>query len=107
MVNLLYVAYALATVTGVQACERTCFALGPTLGNTCTYYCPNMCFPMRDYEARDGFLSALRSHGHSCSAEKGTALVHCKQTSKFGSCYDHYWSCGSGCKSHHKVADGK
>ncbi|KAH6867723.1 hypothetical protein B0T10DRAFT_502157 [Thelonectria olida] len=95
MVNPLYVVYALATVAGVQACKRTCSATSDT-GTTCTYNCTKMCSSLPATEARDTFLAALQSAGHSCSA-KGTRGVTCKKTSKFGSCYDHYWSCGSGC----------
>lgn len=96
MVSLRYVVCALAAVSGVQAqCKRTCRATSDAKG-LCTYNCTAMCSSLPATEARDNYLSALHSAGHSCKA-KGTRGVECKKTSAFGSCYDHYWSCGSGC----------
>ncbi|CAJ0552630.1 Ff.00g007080.m01.CDS01 [Fusarium sp. VM40] len=95
MVSLSYVIYALSAIAGVQACKRTCTATGDS-GTTCSYSCSQVCSSISANLARNTFLAALQNGGNSCSAV-GTSGVQCRKTSKFGSCYDHYWSCGSGC----------
>ncbi|WZH39202.1 Kinetochore complex Sim4 subunit Fta4 [Fusarium acuminatum] len=95
MVSLSYVIYALSAIAGVQACKRTCTATGDS-GTTCSYSCSQVCSSISANLARNTFLAALQNGGNSCSAV-GTSGVKCRKTSKFGSCYDHYWSCGSGC----------
>ncbi|CAG7564264.1 uncharacterized protein B0J16DRAFT_343086 [Fusarium flagelliforme] len=95
MVNPLYVVYVLSAITGVQACKRTCSATGDS-GGTCTYNCTHVCSSISANEARNTFLAALQNGGNSCSAV-GTSGVKCRKTASFGSCYNHYWSCGSGC----------
>ncbi|RKK58405.1 hypothetical protein BFJ69_g17396 [Fusarium oxysporum] len=92
MVNLLYIVYALSAVAGVQACETTCSATGDS-GSTCSYICNQACPDVPAHEARNNFLAALQSGGHSCSAV-GASGVRCQKTDGFGSCYDHYWLCG-------------
>ncbi|KAG7418350.1 hypothetical protein Forpe1208_v004359 [Fusarium oxysporum f. sp. rapae] len=95
MVNPLYVVYALSAIAGVEACKRTCSASNDA-GTTCSYSCTHVCSSISAKQARDTFLAALQSGGNSCSAV-GTSGVSCRKTAKFGSCYDHHWSCGSGC----------
>ncbi|SPJ75711.1 uncharacterized protein FTOL_05442 [Fusarium torulosum] len=95
MVSLSYVIYALTAIAGVQACKRTCTATGDS-GTTCSYSCTQVCSSISANLARNSFLAALQNAGNSCSAI-GTSGVQCRKTNKFGSCYDHYWSCGSGC----------
>ncbi|SCV52414.1 uncharacterized protein FFB14_12586 [Fusarium fujikuroi] len=95
MVNPLYVVYALSAIAGVEACKRTCSASNDA-GTTCSYSCTQVCSSISAKQARDTFLAALQSGGNSCSAV-GTSGVSCRKTANFGSCYDHHWSCGSGC----------
>ncbi|KAI3587962.1 hypothetical protein IWW34DRAFT_713554 [Fusarium oxysporum f. sp. albedinis] len=95
MVSPLYVVYALSAIAGVEACKRTCSASNDA-GTTCSYLCTQVCSSISAKQARDTFLAALQSGGNSCSAV-GTSGVSCRKTAKFGSCYDHHWSCGSGC----------
>ncbi|KAH7253710.1 uncharacterized protein BKA55DRAFT_689211 [Fusarium redolens] len=95
MFNPLYVVYALSAIAGVEACKRTCSASNDA-GTTCSYSCTQVCSSISAKQARDTFLAALQSGGNSCSAV-GTSGVSCRKTAKFGSCYDHHWSCGSGC----------
>ena len=95
MVKATFFISALALLAGVEACKRTCT---PTKdkGGVCTYSCTKMCSDLGAKEARDEFLSNLQSAGHKCSAS-GSSGVKCTKNSSFGSCYDHHWSCGSGC----------
>ncbi|KAF4502155.1 kinetochore complex Sim4 subunit Fta4 [Fusarium agapanthi] len=95
MVNPFYVVYALSAIAVVEACKRTCSASNDA-GTTCSYSCTQVCSSISAKQARDTFLAALQSGGSSCSAV-GTSGVSCRKTAKFGSCYDHHWSCGSGC----------
>ena len=95
MVNVLYLVSVLAAIAGVDACKRTCSPTGSS-GGYCNYNCVNACSSISATLARDTYLAALHSHGYSCSAV-GTRQVKCKANAAFGSCYDHYWSCGSGC----------
>ncbi|KAF4469722.1 kinetochore complex Sim4 subunit Fta4 [Fusarium albosuccineum] len=95
MVNPLHIIYALAALQRVQACVKTCTPSGGN-GTSCSYTCTRACASLSAKDARDGFLGALQSGGNSCSAV-GTSGVQCVKDSKFGSCYDHHWSCGRGC----------
>ncbi|KAF4457918.1 hypothetical protein F53441_271 [Fusarium austroafricanum] len=94
MVKPLFIVYALAAIAGVEACKKTCTAAAE--GTTCSYTCTHVCKDISAKNARDTFLAALQNAGHSCSAV-GTSGVKCKKSSKFGSCYDHHWSCGRDC----------
>ena len=96
MVNVNYILYALAaTAATVEACKKTCKAT-TSVGGTCNYKCTNACETYPTMDARDDFLAALQTSGHSCSAV-ATNKVKCKKTKAFGKCADHHWSCGSGC----------
>lgn len=96
MVNVLrYVVYAIAVVSGVEACKRTCDIASDKNGY-CYYKCTDVCDNVPASQARSKFLADLRSDGYSCSGE-GRTVVKCKKTGHFGDCNDHHWSCGRGC----------
>jgi hypothetical protein len=79
-----------------EACKRTCSAVSETSG-TCTYNCTDQCSSLPAGTARDNFLNALKSSGYSCTSS-GVTGVKCNKGGSFGTnCWNHYWTCGSGC----------
>jgi len=96
MVNVSFLALALATtIATVNACERTC-SLDSESGGYCYYSCWQACSSLSETTARNNFGKALRRAGHDC-VDTGANGEKCKKTSSFGSCGSHYWNCGSGC----------
>ncbi|EFY95414.1 kinetochore complex Sim4 subunit Fta4 [Metarhizium robertsii] len=63
MVNVLrYVVYAIAVVSGVEACKRTCDIASDKNGY-CYYKCTDVCDNVPASQARSKFLADLRSDG--------------------------------------------
>lgn len=90
------VALTIALAGTTLACRRTCTAVSED-NSHCNYSCTHVCESISATEARTNFLAALRAAGYDCRATGATGVV-CRKGGSFGdNCYDHYWTCGSGC----------